>query len=133
MAARRPQRTPRLSTDMDTRYTCVNSDCPCSELHIDAHIDESTWTCIECNYPVYVDMANERGDKCSVYRYQAQQLKPKDYIYKGTNLDLALEVKGSSPAEVKGNKWYLALANHPHEFVEPDRYYNCMPTGHHLR
>lgn len=132
MAVRRSKVTRRLPTDMDTRYTCVNSDCPCSELHIDTDLDASSWTCIECDYPVYIDMVNERGDKCSVYRYQAQQLKPKDYIYKGTDLDLALEVKGSNPAKVKG-MWYLALANHPYELVDPERFYNCMPTGHHLR
>ncbi|KPZ04106.1 hypothetical protein ALQ37_02810 [Pseudomonas syringae pv. aptata] len=134
MAPRLPQRTPTLPTDMDTRYACVNSDCPCSELEeldLDDHVNRSTWTCIECNCPVSVDMANDWGEKCTVYRYQAQQLKKRDYIYKGKNL-VAVEVTGSSATDVEG-RWYFALAGHKYEFVEPDRYYNCMPTGHHVR
>ncbi|MBM6447234.1 hypothetical protein JQF37_26925 [Pseudomonas sp. MIL9] len=117
-----------ISTGFDQRYDCRTCEVTDMDRHED--LDRRTWRCNTCHKPVWIHLANEGGDSQLVERHPACELIVGDFIVLEHDISMGfLEVKGSQPATVKGNKWYLGIERNGRHIVARDQYYNCMPRG----
>jgi len=129
MAPKKPQRTPRIATGFDQRYSCMNFDCESEELDRDNGLDTHTWTCPACGDPVLIEMDDKAGNKIHVRRYQAQHVERDQMVYLDHDLSTAYRVLGSTPGigKVNGGKWMLGLAEYRGVYFVPEQYVNCVP------
>lgn len=117
-----------ISTGFDQSYECRT--CELTDIDRDEDLDHRTWRCKKCGHPVWIHLENEAGDTELVERHPACEIIAGDFIVLEHNISMGLlEIKGSKPATVKGNKWFLGIENVGHHIVERNKHYNCMPRA----
>ncbi|QYX52475.1 hypothetical protein K3F44_23215 [Pseudomonas sp. S07E 245] len=103
--------------------------CPTGHLTPDhlTDLDHRTWTCRNCRQSVFITMGTAQGQRYTVERVPAQNVRLGDYLVCRIHADhAALQVTHSAEHTTKPGYQYLRIEAHGPLSVTRAQYLNCI-------